>query len=340
MTVNIGLVTSEALVLGCDSIATASRQFIDPFAGSVAVDSKGKPIKDKDGNLTVPLTKGSFVSVVTDVMPGVAKMFKIYDQNDTYVAATTSGTAALNDRAIASHAADFLSHQRGLKRSFANVVAIAKAFLNHMNKVYEDHYARSKVKREYWDDLSFLVGGIGKNDDMPSLFRVDIKSGKVREEFAPGKHGVAWGGQSDSVERVIRGYDSWLKFQIESEIDVQFDRYRARMTDSLTDIVNNVLAALGASMPSGVPLSLPGPPSAKLGWEKATLDIRYGSLATQRAIDFVSFLVLLQAGPQRFSAGIATVGGRTHVGVVSSEGFKMLNEPVLNHEHIGFSDDS
>ena len=32
MTVNIGLITSEALVLGCDSVASTSKPFLDPMS--------------------------------------------------------------------------------------------------------------------------------------------------------------------------------------------------------------------------------------------------------------------------------------------------------------------
>ena len=340
MTVNIGLVTSEALVLGCDSIATATRTMVDPFANGWATDSSNKPILDANGKPTISFDPDNFESVVVDVMPGVTKMFEIYNLNDTFVAATTAGLAALQERAIASIAIDYLAHQKSLKRKFSNVKAVADSFKNFVKKEYETQHKPSKIDRQYWPDLKFLIGGIGKNDRMPSLYRVDVKSGIVVEQFKTGSHGIAWEGQSDSVERIIRGYDSLIRLRIESEIDTEFDAYRDRMTDALTRITNDVLAKLKVGMPSGIDLKLPGPPRAKLGWDSATTNIAYGSLSIQRAIDFGSFLVLLQAGPQRFSRGIATVGGRTHIGVVSRSGLKFLNEPDLAHTNVGFSDDS
>ena len=216
MTVNIGLVTSEALVLGCDSIATASRQVIDPFAGILAMDSNDSPLKDKDGNLTIPLKPELFQTVVVDVMPGVAKMFKVYDRNGTFVAATTAGMAAL------------------LKNEFVNVNAVVSAFAKHINKAYEQHYASSKVDRDYWGDLDFLVGGYGKHDDIPCLFRLNIKQDTIKESFSCGQHGVAWAGQSDSIERVIRGYDSVLRTSIEDRITAEFDKYRFRALPTQT----------------------------------------------------------------------------------------------------------
>jgi hypothetical protein len=60
----------------------------------------------------------------------------------------------------------------------------------------------------------------------------------------------------------------------------------------------------------------------------------------QEAINFVAFLVNLQAGKDRFARGVPTVGGRVHVGVVRKEGFELLNEPKLTHRYTGFGDDS
>ena len=304
------------------------------------MDAGDNPLKDKDGNLTIPFKPELFQTVVVDVMPGVAKMFKVYDRNDTFVAATTTGMAALNDRAISAHASDFVTHQSGLKSEFANVNAVVAAFAKHVNKAYEQHYSSSRVNRDYWGDLDFLLGGYGKHDNMPCLFRLNIKQNMIKESFSCGQHGVAWAGQSDSVERVIRGYDSILRFSIEDRVNAEFDKYRGRMAGKLVDIVNAVLKDVGANIPEDIDLTLPGPPRADLEWESAHLTIPYGSLATQRAVDFVSFLVMLQSGPQRFSTGIATVGGRTHVGVVTQTGFELLNEPELDHSHTGFSDDS
>ena len=68
--------------------------------------------------------------------------------------------------------------------------------------------------------------------------------------------------------------------------------------------------------------------------------INYANLPLQDGVNMVSYFVLMQAGMARFGDGIATVGGRTHVAVVTKEkGVTMLNEPQLTHKYIGFSDE-
>ena len=106
---------------------------------------------------------------------------------------------------------------------------------------------------------------------MPCLYRLNIKQNSIIQEFSSGQHGVAWAGQSDSVERVIRGYDSILRMSIEDRINSEFDKYRSKMAAKLVDIVNAVLEDLGEGMPKDVDLTLPGSPQAGLGWESAHL---------------------------------------------------------------------
>ena len=53
MTTNIGLVTSDAVVLGCDSIASASTHYLNPFAMKWERDSAGNIVKDANGKWSV-----------------------------------------------------------------------------------------------------------------------------------------------------------------------------------------------------------------------------------------------------------------------------------------------
>jgi hypothetical protein len=63
-------------------------------------------------------------------------------------------------------------------------------------------------------------------------------------------------------------------------------------------------------------------------------------LPLQEAITFVAFLVNLQSGKSRFARGVATVGGRTHIGIITKgKDFRLLDEPELKHRHTGFGDD-
>jgi hypothetical protein len=52
MTINVALATSDAVVLGCDSIASVTGYFLDPTDLPWVEGPDGKPIKDADGKFS------------------------------------------------------------------------------------------------------------------------------------------------------------------------------------------------------------------------------------------------------------------------------------------------
>jgi hypothetical protein len=169
---------------------------------------------------------------------------------------------------------------------------------------------------------------------------VTVRQNRIVSEFRDGKSGVSWNGQADAVERFIRGYDGPLRDEIESCVVAELQKYREQITQRAAEIVNNVLAGLKVTMPDGVDVTIPDPSKVNLPWEHYRTSIPYGNLPLQEAINSVSFLVNLQAGKARFARGVATVGGRVHIGVVTkNNGFDLLNEPQLVHRYTGFGDD-
>jgi hypothetical protein len=209
-----------------------------------------------------------------------------------------------------------------------------------MRRQYENHYRGSTVPVQFRDDLNFLVGGYGRDDALPSLYRIKVKENTITADWKTGQSGVSWDGQSDSIERLIMGYDGTLKNGIESYVSKAFSDHHQTMTDAVARIVNEVLAKVGQPMPAGIDMALPASAKLTLPWDKAELPISFSNLPTQSAVRFVAFLVNLQAGRSKYSAGVATVGGFTHIGVVTkAKGFEMLEEPTLKHTDKGFGDD-
>ena len=67
------------------------------------------------------------------------------------------------------------------------------------------------------------------------------------------------------------------------------------------------------------------------------MTINIAVLTSEALVLSCDSIASLQSGMSKFAIGVPTVGGRTHVGVVTRhEGFRMLGEPELRHTHIGF----
>ena len=149
MTVNIGLITSEALVLGCDSVASTSKRFLDPMSIPWELDANGVPVEE-DGKYTLKFNFEDFEQVVTSAWGGVTKMFQIHP-DPSPVVAVTAGLADLQERSIASHAQEFFRKRKsiqstpGTKGTLIKVETIARAFLRFMRGRYVAHYDDSQL---------------------------------------------------------------------------------------------------------------------------------------------------------------------------------------------------
>ena len=183
-----------------------------------------------------------------------------------------------------SYGEEFLSQQQQRQKPYVNVQAISNAFLRFMRKQFTEHYKDSSLPEQYWDGPHFLVGGYGAREELPSVFRLDVRANNVTEQFPKGSFGIAWDGQADSIERLIRGYDSNLKNIIESHLRRIVDEYYQEMTNSMAEILGDVLAQLGAELPTDVDTVLPSKLEISLPWDDLKVEFAYGNLPLQISI--------------------------------------------------------
>jgi hypothetical protein len=135
----------------------------------------------------------------------------------------------------------------------------------------------------------------------------------------------------------MRGYDRKLRSIIEERFSTAVRAYQAEMNGAVLRILEDVLKKLNCSMPDGVDTSLPSSVPVAAPWDSINVNVPYAALPLQEAINFVSYLIKMQAGKSGFAPGVATVGGRTHVRIITKDkGFVQLNEPELTHNYTGF----
>ena len=196
MTVNVAVVTSEAIVFGCDSISTGRRQMLDPAKVQVSNDERGR--------LIAPFSPSDLETIVVSSKSGVKKLFAIGTERVPVVAVTT-GLAQLRGRTIWSLALEF-------RRSVApgeSLEAIVGNFAAFMRAYYDQHGARGT--------LNFLVGGFGKDAKYPALYRIRTAASaadRVERILEKGRTGMSWDGRSDAIERVVLGFDTDLRREI------------------------------------------------------------------------------------------------------------------------------
>ncbi|WP_273862739.1 hypothetical protein [Pseudomonas sp. LA5] len=338
MTINIAIATFDAIVLGCDSLSSQVEPaiFLRPNVG-FARDADGNELVDAMGHKVV--STAHIEPLVTNVFGGAQKMFCLYEDEDTSVAAVTAGLATLSGVTIAGVASRFRKLCTSENRTFGTVRAVAEAFLAHVRVLWEEQVQFDKITPDempFQADVHFIIGGYGTEDAKSQVFKVYVKTSTIEEQFNwPTRSGTCFGGQSNFVERLLVGVDGQLAQTVERVMRAQSAAYTRNVTQNLLE----ELAAQGVIIPEGFTSQVPDL-ALNLPWGDQQASIDFGNLPTQYAVDLVELLVNLQSGMQRFANGVATVGGRTHVGVLKrGEKFTMLNEPKLVHNHTGYSHD-
>lgn len=342
MTINVTLVTSDALIMGCDSIASTSQWFLDPMK-LLKRNEAGEFIKDPDGRYTGQFELTDMQSVVTHSVGSVQKMFLVYDKwteknhDGPVVAAVTSGLAVLQERTMHSLAAEFCNQKR--KKKAEDVETIVMEFKTFMDAKYEVHNKVNEIPPEFRDDIEFLIGGYGHKDQFPSVYRLNIRENKITPLQGPkcdDHTGLAWGGQAYAVQRLMYGYDTPVMTDVQRIIDEMY----SDMSNATTRILNDTVTRLGVAPPVGINMELPPKPNLADLTFKYILNIDTANMPLQYGIELVAYLVNQESGRQKFTRGVMTVGGRTHIGVITkTEGYRELNKPALEHKHIGYHRD-
>lgn len=343
VTINIALATYDSIILGCDSLSSMVDNVIFPFAMETeyAKDAAGQFITDANGDYVISVSPNRVTQVATTVFGGVSKMFCVYESKDeegeqVSVAAVTAGLAILGGVTIAEQVKRF--RRKNKATVFETVEEVVIAFHQYFHDLWEVQFAHVPTdQRAYLPTVQFIVAGYGKDGDHGKIFKIDILSGLVLEQFPEGDHtGICWGGMSNYVERLTRGVDQSLVFAATRQIAEAFQGQR----EAVIQDVSEALISGGVELPEGLDIQVTEQTPPTLPWDSLQADIDFGNLSTQYAVELVELLVNTQSGMQRFARGIPTVGGRTHIGVLKrGEGFRPLNEPELQHLHTGYSHD-
>lgn len=341
MTINVAVVSYDGIVLGCDSLASMVEPAIMPYrvTNSLVLDENNRPLVDNEGNWLVKFKPNDVGQVVTSVFGGVSKMFCLYEDDETSVAAVTSGLAILGGVTIAEQARRFRHKLKSEGANFEKVDDLAKRFKEYIRSVWLDDVAKANLPdASFFPDLQFIIAGHGKRDTYGKIYRISINTeDEPAEQFQDDDHvGICWGGTADYVERLLRGADGLLIRRVSRELSKAMKQQR----ESTLNDISAALTHAGVNLPDDLDVQVHEEQPPTLPWDCTMADIDFGNLSTQYAVEFVELLVNIQSGMQRFARGIPVVGGRTHIGVLKrGEPFEMLNEAKLQHKHIGYSDE-
>ena len=330
MTTLVALMTKDALVMGCDTLGTITRRLVDP---ATLLEEFFDPTDDFKLKMTP-----DGVPVLSDVFQVMAKAQDVPYNHITNVpkllglqpmpmGVMYTGVTAIGERTVRSLIAQFRDEDKVIKRGASATNYTVKAMANRLMKFLKGHYDQSFPPGTFvLPQLELLVGGYGKADQTPVVYRLFVHNGEVQEALTPGSFGIVFGGQMKEIQRIVFGTDTRNKVMLAARVDTILGQYRTRAQERV-----------GADLPAVDDLNADG--LLDLFAEDFDLErfaAPWGDFSTQNAIECVNFFVEVMTKSQQFSEQLPTVGGRIHMAVVRKEdGFRLISGEEWEHgEHV------
>jgi hypothetical protein len=313
MTTLAAIVTKDALIMGCDSLASVTVPMVDPFAllnyfdpdkeFEIKIDETGKPLL-KNFHILYDYAQ----SLPYNHMTHVDKLFSLAPLE---MGVMTTGLASIGNFTIKNLINQFKSSDKAFKTgkqpSNYTVKSVSERLLKFIYKHYETEFA-NRSQKPY---LEFMIGGYDKQKHIPNILRIYIHENRVEETIE--SFGIVFGGQMTEIQRIVFGTDSLNKIKLINRTKDLLNHYYEQVLKFLKD--------------KDINIDIPAPTienySVFEGWSLNAFDANWGDFSEKNAIACVRFFIEIMIKSQEFSSTLPTVGGDVHVAIITkTEGFK------------------
>lgn len=323
MTTLVALATKDALVMGCDSLGTVTKNlldpldlldhFFDPKDGKLKVDEQGKPILKEFYDIY-----GKAQEVPFNQMTHVGKMLPLTPLS---MGVMSTGIASIGNRTIKSLINEFKATRKNVAGP-CTTKGIADELLTFIGDYYVKEYEKWQVKPY----LELMIGGYSQIGPFPTIFRIFVNEARVVQAFTEDNpFGIVFGGQMQEIQRIVFGTDYLNSLRLEARVEELIEKYRKLLKEFLNK--------------KGILEELPGYGDYKNelslfnDWKLNGFDANWGDFSEQNAIECVDFFVDVMARTQQLSSHLPTVGGEIHIGLITKEkGFKFISKELLLHK--------
>ena len=313
MTTTVTFVTKDIIVMGSDSLGTASRPMIDPAKIYSHFDEEGNLKENKsDFNFWKDIFKKK-EDVPYSHMAHMEKLFKLRSN----VGVVTSGLVSIGDRTIKSL---ILEMAEDCKTKCENVV---DKLINQIKPYYEAEFPKTR----YQPVIEFIVAGWDSGDNKPKTYRIKFP-GQIEPDLDQ-EYGIFFGGQYREIARLMHGTDAENMVKIENRHTMLLARF-ANDIKKLNPGQEVILPNLSSSR-----FHMFGPEdpedSDSEKWRLSGFEANYADFSDQNAINCVYWLIDLMIKVQEFGDSMPTVGGEIHVAIIDKkEGFRFLSQESYN----------
>ena len=215
---------------------------------------------------------------------------------NTHLGVVTYGLGAIGTRTAASFLPEFEAGLVDPATGAATKLAVA-TFTKRLSDFFMAQWRAAMPADHAGQDMVFVVGGFDDGQPYGTVLEFYVPSRPVPVvKHGPGAFGMVWGGQRETVDRIVQGYDAALPGVAQQALG---------LTDAQRD---RLVAALGQ-----LQLSLP-----------------LQAMALQDCVDLAIFCIRTTIAAQRLTVTVRGVGGPIDVATVTrQEGLTFVQRKAI-----------
>ncbi len=331
MTTIVTFATKDVIVMGSDSLGTASRPVIDPV--------KLYSHFDKEGNLKTDLKNFNFwkdvysdrEEVPYSHMAHMDKLFRLRDN----IGVLTAGIVSIGNVTIKSIIREVAT------TGVSGCEEVVEKLIDKIRPHYEKQYSESHHK----PNIELMVAGWDNSDlTKPQIYRIKFpylltESFDDPDDALPEnrlelrqEYGIYFGGQFREIARLVHGTDVENMREIQTRhIDLlkRFAGDIKKLNPKKKIKVPDLLKDDSGRFDMFGPIDPDNPKSRD--WQLSGLEATCGDFSDQNAINCVYWLIDLMIKVQEFGDTMPTVGGDIHIAIIDKKtGFKFLSQESYN----------
>jgi hypothetical protein len=324
VTTLVALSTKDALVMGCDSLASVTQALVDPYALVEFFDGNNAWCLKLGADNKPILTDWYKVYEKAQVIPysHMTHMSKLFSLSPLPMAVMTSGITSIGQRTIKSLIAEFKARPSFINAANGSftVKSIGSRLLRLLWKHYCIQYPKDSPSKPI---LELILGGYDSDSPISSIYRIRVNENKI--EATIDDFGMVFGGEMEEIQRIVFGTDYANQLNITARSFVLLEKYHNLLGQHLKN------EKIEATLP---------PPSQYVnelgmfsdGWNLIGFKANWGDFSEQNAIECVDFFINIMIKSQQFSSRMPTVGGEAHIALITKErGFRFVSREELSH---------
>ena len=328
MTTLVAVSTKDALVMGCDSLGSVSKDLIAPFELADFFDPQNHWEIKKDANGNPLLTNIRQILDLTESVPynHMTHVSKLFSLEPLPMGIMTAGITSIGNRTIKSLISEFKRTDKAYVGNRLPTNYTVRSVGGRVKQFIWERYSNEYPEDRSKPLLEFLIGGYDKQSPIPSIYRIYMHRNELNATIDD--FGIVFGGQMQEIQRIVFGTDIDNKYKIIHRSERLLNTYHELLSKHLKD--NNTNIQLPKPNVYGNTLYF-----FNDEYDLDGFDARWGDFSEQNAIECVDFFINIMVKSQQFSSRLPTVGGDVHIALITKEkGFRYISGEELQHgEH-------